>query len=269
MSKPLSVDEIMTEVLSGSKYRALAPGFVERVSRQEILKERSHKETVKAVRGKLHQAGAAYQEAGIPYESLTQRLAEMGPQPSMEEWRTFSREVMKNHASTAERLPIVEEFFSISLADIGPVHSVLDLACGLNPLAFPFMPLAEDVTYLAGDIYLDMVDFLNKAFQKMPVQGQAFPLDLAAETPQQQVQVAFLLKTLPCMEQQVKDSGRRLLTELQAEHLLVSFPIASLGGRSKGMAEHYDAYLQNAIAGRPWKVKRFDFAAELAYLISK
>ncbi|MHC1783463.1 MAG: hypothetical protein AB9891_12050 [Anaerolineaceae bacterium] len=269
MSQSATPDQIYEEILSGAKYRNLMPAFTRRICEQECIKGRSHKETVKTVRGKLHQAGAAYQEKGIPYNQLKSGLESLNQSTSLDEWKTFGLSAMQHHASTSERLSILEHFFQESLAEIAPVHSILDLACGLNPLAFPFIPLAEEASYLAGDIYLDMVEFLNQAFQKAPLNGQAFSIDLAAEIPQQPVQVAFLLKTLPCMEQQVKDYGRRLLNEIKAEHLLVSFPIYSLGGRSKGMAEHYDQYMRSITAGQGWRIRRYVFSAELAYLISK
>jgi 16S rRNA (guanine(1405)-N(7))-methyltransferase len=269
MSHSVTPDQIFEEIISGPKYRNLMPAFIRRVCEQECAKGRSHKDTVKAVRGKLHQAGAAYQEKGIPYNLLKSGLEILNQSSSLDEWKTFGLSAMQHHASTSERLSILEHFFQESLAEIAPVHSILDLACGLNPLAFPFMPLAKDASYLAGDIYLDMMEFLNQVFQKTPLKGQAIPLDLAAEIPYQPVQVAFLLKTLPCMEQQVKDYGRRLLNELKAEHLLVSFPIYSLGGRSKGMSEHYDQYMKSITGEQGWHIRRYVFSAELAYLISK
>lgn len=269
MSQIFSPEEVYQEVIAGTKYRNLMPAFIRRVCEQECAKGRSRKESIKAVRGKLHQAGAAYQEQGIPYKRLVQQMENLGPEPPAQNWKTFGLEAMACHASTSERLPIVEDFFHITTAEIAPIHSVLDLACGLNPLAFPFMPLAEGAEYLAGDIYLDMVDFLNLAFRKSPVDGRAFPLDLAVDTPQEPVHLAMLLKTLPCMEQQVKERGSRLLADLQAEHLLVSFPVHSLGGRSKGMSDHYAAYMDELLSGHTWRVKRFDFVTEQAFLISK
>jgi 16S rRNA (guanine(1405)-N(7))-methyltransferase len=269
MTKSLSPDLLLQEVLSGSKYAHLHPGFVERICAQELAKGRSQKETVKAVRSKLHQAGAAYQEHGINYAQLKKQLAELGANPARVDLKIFCRTAMMFHASTSERLPILDDFFSQTLQEIAPIRSVLDLACGLNPLAIPWMPLTSDATYTAGDIYLDLVEFLNTFFQSIKMLGVARPLDLAVEIPQQPVHLALLLKTLPCMEQQVKDYGIRLLDTIQAEHLLVSFPIQSLGGRSKGMIAHYDEYLRQITVGRNWRIKRFDFSCELAYLISK
>jgi 16S rRNA (guanine(1405)-N(7))-methyltransferase len=93
--------------------------------------------------------------------------------------------------------------------------------------------------------------------------------DLISSCPTQPVQLALLLKTIPCLEQMDKSAGRTLLDGIQAEHLLVSFPARSLGGRSKGMVQNYEAHFHQLIAGRPWRVQRFEFTSELVFLVSK
>jgi 16S rRNA (guanine(1405)-N(7))-methyltransferase len=78
-----------------------------------------------------------------------------------------------------------------------------------------------------------------------------------------------VLKTIPCLEQLDKSIGRRLLEGLPAEHILVSFPAQSLGGRSKGMVENYEAHFREMVAGLDWQVERYEFKTELAFLIKK
>ena len=97
--------------------------------------------------------------------------------------RDFILKTLPAHASTRERIPILPRFFAEVLADIEPVHSVLDLACGLNPLAIPWMPLAEGFRYTACDIYMDMTGFLNSFFQKFKIDGEAIACDLTQEIP--------------------------------------------------------------------------------------
>ncbi len=87
--------------------------------------------------------------------------------------------------------------------------------------------------------------------------------------PQQPVQVALLLKTIPCLEQVEKEIGLRLLAGIQAAHILVSFPAHSLGGRSKGMVHNYEAHFREMVSGQMWKIQRFEFPGELAFLIEK
>jgi len=149
------------------------------------------------------------------------------------------------------------------------VTSLLDLACGLNPLALPWMPLAADAPYYACDIYSGQMEFLNRFLAHLGRPGRTELCDLTTELPAQPVQVALLLKTIPCLEQVDKSIGTRLLEGIPAEHLLVSFPVASLGGRGKGMLENYEAHFIQLTAGRGWLIQRFEFSSELAFLVSR
>lgn len=264
-----NLDELISAVQEGARYRQIAPPLVQRIAVQEQSKGRSFKETVKAVRNKLHQVGGAFQEQPIPYPRLLAELLTLPGDPVDPTVRDFCRRAMALHASTHERLPILERFYTETLASLPPIHSLLDLACGLNPLALPWMPLAPGAQIQACDIYLDQVDFLNQFFKHLHVTGSAFPCDLAAGAPTQPVQLALLLKTIPCLEQIDKSTGERLLATIQAEHILVSFPAHSLGGRSKGMVENYEARFRQLITGERWQVQRFEFPSELAFLISK
>ena len=176
---------------------------------------------------------------------------------------------MQTHASSRERLPILDEFYRETLAEIAPVRSVLDVACGLNPLAIPFMPLAVGATYTACDIYTDLADFLDQAFPLLGVSGSALALDVTRTIPPEQVDLALIVKAIPCLEQVEKGVGARLLAGVNADHVLVSYPARSLGGASKGMRENYAAQFDDLAAGRGWTIRRFDFANELAFLVTK
>jgi 16S rRNA (guanine(1405)-N(7))-methyltransferase len=59
----------------------------------------------------------------------------------------------------------------------------------------------------------------------------------------------------------------RLLDGLQADFLLLSYPVHSLGGRSKGMRATYEKHFAALAAERQWQARCFEFETELAYLI--
>ena len=176
---------------------------------------------------------------------------------------------MQTHASTRERLPILEAFYHAALAEITPVRSVLDLACGLNPLAIPFMPLADDVTYFACDLYTDQAEFFNRAFPLLGVSGEAWASDVTQTVPSQKVDLALIIKAIPCLQQIDKGIGLHLLEGVQAAHILVSYPAQSLGGKGKGMRANYEAQFNELVAGKGWTIRRYDFSTELAFLITK
>ena len=265
----MHLEDLIAQVTANPAYAGIAPTLVLRLAERELAKGRSGKETIKAVRSKLHQVAGAYQEKGMDFPGWRRQLADLPHEPSNTAMRSFCEQVMKTHASTRERLPILMEFYSQVFASLPPIHSVLDLACGLNPLAIPWMPLAPGAAYFAGDIYIDLMTFLDEFLDQISMPGNAFLCDLTEEIPSHSVQLALVLKTLPVLEQLEKDLPTRLLGGLNAEYILVSYPGHSLGGRSKGMVTNYAARFEALSAGKPWQIQRFDFPGELAYLIRK
>ncbi len=263
------LERLVEAIRENAKYRAIDAGLVRRVGAHELAKGRGWKEAVKAARGKLHQVAAAYQEGGMRYAAWLDELERLPGDLQHPDARDFCRRVMAQHASTRERLPLLETFFAETLAGEAPVQSLLDVACGLNPLALAWMPAAADVTYTACDIYEDMVDFLNRFFAHFGVRGAAHVCDLTTAVPSASAQVALALKTIPCLEQVDKSVGARLLDGLNAGTLLVSFPARSLGGRGKGMPQFYEAHLAELLEGRAWPLQRFAYETEIAFVLRK
>ncbi|MDH3944669.1 MAG: 16S rRNA methyltransferase [Anaerolineae bacterium] len=261
--------KLVEQVQASSKYGKIHPAFIERVAAGELGIGRRPKETLKAVKNKLHQVGGAYLRGDTNFSAWLEVLKQAAGAGDPQELKTACADIMGKHASTRERLPILEEFYAAIFADLPPVHSVLDLACGLNPLAIPWMPLAPDAAYYACDIYGDMTAFIDKFLALVPVQGKAWACDLIGEPPTQRVDLALLLKTLPVLEQVEKGAGSLLLDAIQADYLLVSYPVSSLGGKDKGMVDHYDGEFREMVKGRGWELKKFVFKTELAFLVNK
>jgi 16S rRNA (guanine(1405)-N(7))-methyltransferase len=262
------LDQLVEAVRAGARYGAITPSLVRRIAAAELAKGRSFKDAIKATRNKLHQVGGAYQETRIDYLTFTRTLETLsaGDPPQLKE---FCLKVMAQHTSTRERLPVLERFYTECLAPLRPVQSVMDLACGLNPLALPWMPLAEGSLYYGCDIYADMIDFLNLFLKRLGRDGGIEACDLTAGIPDHPVQLALLLKAIPCLEQIDKDAVLHLLEQIPADHILVSFPAHSLGGHGKGMPATYEAHFHQLLQGKPWKFRKFVFPGELAFLISR
>lgn len=302
--RPAQLDELVRQVRASPKYRAVSEELVRGIGARELAARRGLKEAVKATKNKLHQVAGAYLPERPRYgewlAELERALADDrrpmadGRQPTTDHLSSGTEETpgmtesdsssithrrssffeacrrtMARHASTRERLPILEQLYGRSLDGLPPVRSVLDVACGLNPLAIPWMPLAPGFRYLACDIYDDMVEFLNRFFALAGVSGRAFVCDLVSAPPQDQVDLALVLKALPPLEQIDRGAGLRLLRRLDAAHILVSFPAQTLGGRDKGMAANYAERFTALVEAEGWTARRLDFATELAFLVRK
>ena len=262
------LEELVRAVQESARYRNVCPDVIRRIGARQLSLRRSLKEAIKETKNTLHQAAGAFSESKRRYPEWLESLRN-ARDAGDDAFRAACRERMASHASTEERLGTLETFYATTLADIAPVRSILDLACGLNPLAIPWMPLAPDAVYTACDLYTDLADFLNAFLPMAGVSGQAFPCDVLSTPPLQEADLAFVLKFLPLMEQWDKSASGRLLRELRVRHILVSYPTRSLGGRGKGMAENYAARFQELVQGEPWQIRRTDFPNELAFLITK
>jgi 16S rRNA (guanine(1405)-N(7))-methyltransferase len=270
MSKDLStLERLVTEILSSRKYSQISPAFVQNLAERELRHRRSYKEALKATKNKLHQVGGAYQSERMDYLAWLDRLREAHAAPDPSAFHEVCREAMAFHASTRERLPVLEQFYQVTLTGLPPIRSVLDVACGLNPLALPWMGLPETVEYIAVDIYQDMLAFVAQFMSLLPIHGRTVVGDVLEFSLDREVDLAFILKTIPCLEQVDRDAGRRLLDSIPASHLLISFPVHSLGGKQVGMTAHYTARLEELLGGRSWSVHRYEFQSELAFLVSK
>ena len=262
------LDRLVQEVLRSRNYRSVSDDLVRDIGARELEHRRSLKEAVKATKNKLHQIGGAYLDRGTDYERWLKKLKDAASEDP-QAFRAACRRIMGYHASTRERLPILDRFYAEILGSLPPIDSVLDIACGLNPLAIPWMPLSPGATYLACDMYTDLVEFLNGFFSIAEVNGRAIACDIVRAVPQEKVDVAFILKTIPCLDQLDKTAAFRLLDSVNADHLFISFPVRSLCGKVKGMAANYDARFLELTAVRDWEVRRFEFETELAFLIRR
>jgi 16S rRNA (guanine(1405)-N(7))-methyltransferase len=269
-SKASELEYLLHEVLSSAKYRDICPDLIRMIGEQELEKRRTSKEAIKQTKNKLHQISGAYvQEKPERYEAWLGTLREAvqaGERAAIEQ---MCQQYMSYHASTKERLPILSTFYETLRDELADAESVLDVACGLNPLSIPWMGLRAGIRYYAYDIHLQMMAFLGDAMRLLGVEGVAKVGDVIQQVPEEAVDVALVLKTIPCLEQVDKLAGKRLLEKIRAKKLIASFPVYSLGGRSKGMAAFYEGHFRELVDGKRWEIKKYEFATELVFVVGK
>jgi 16S rRNA (guanine(1405)-N(7))-methyltransferase len=255
-------------VLESAKYRHVCPDLIRRIGARELAIRRNLKTAVKETKNSLHQVAGAFAEIGPRYPEWLQQLQAARQEGDPQQFRLACADIMERHASTRERLPLLHEFYTILLGDIAaqrPIRSLLDVACGLNPLTLPWMPLAPDAAYYACDLYGDLMAFLNDFLALAGVAGHAEARDVITGLPDCEVDVALVLKALPPLEQTDKTACLRLLRSLRAGVVIVSFPTRTLGGRNRQMEANYEARFRDLIRNEPWQVERFSFPTELCF----
>lgn len=258
------LDYLVTRIRATHKYRSVAADVVRTVGSRELTRRGSTAEAEKAAKRKLHQIAGAY----VPGDLHTERWLKILQSAVPGQLRGACCRIMSFHASTRERLPVLDEFYATLLGDLSPIQSMLDIGCGLNPLAIPWMPLAEDCTYHAYDVYEDLAVMLGAFFAQIGRKGRAEARDITRCPPAEAADVALLLKLFPCLEQIECGAAGRLLDALGARYLIVSFPVRSLGGRrDKGMEENYKLGFLRLMQDRNWFIERFSFPTELVFRV--
>jgi len=259
---------VVSAVRSSKKYRTVCAETVRRLAAGELEHARTPKQAIKATKRRLHQVYGAF-ETSIDYDAVYDRLEDAYRSGSPAHIRDVCRQVLASHSSTRERLPLLEHFYPAIWQVTGLPYSILDPGCGLNPLALPWMALPDLTRYIALDIDGARVDFLDRFLVLAGLPPLARCQDLLVEPPADRADVALLLKMSPSLERQQEGATLHLVSQLNAPWVVVSYAIRSLGGREKGMVQHYGRQFRQWSGERGWPVHELAFESELVFVVDR
>lgn len=262
------VQAVVERVATSRRYRRVDRGLLRRLAGEELPRARTHEEAVKRVKRRLHQAVGAFAHGAPRIDALRDAWHADLADPA---FRDACLAAMRAHASTNERIPHLSTFYRSIWEITGTPSTLLDLGCGLGPLALPWMALAPHATLVTVDAdgtALATVDaFLDLVGQPhRPVERDL--LDLATVELAGPVDVALLLKLVTTLDRQDPDAATRLLTSVRAHHAVVSFTRRSLGGRAVGMERTYRARMDRlAEAVGASALREASVANELVFVV--
>ena len=257
-------NDLLDKLLNAKNYRDICPDTVRRVWADCERRYKKAKDVEKAAREALHGITGAFM---TPQEA--RQLAW-----DMQAWHVGKTDIglekmLSRHASTRERLPLcdMDALYDRIFAVTGRPRSVLDLACGINPIYLG----ARGVSTVGVDISGAAVNAVN-AFHEvygMPVSAACADLLSPGAIPEASFDVALLFKLLPLLERQAADGAARVMQAVKASRLVVSFPTKTLGGRSVGMAGNYARWMQEHLPKGMAVLEQFETGNELLYIIAK
>ncbi len=264
-----NIESYINHILDSKKYRG--SGLNQNTIRDIIIHEAPHhkssKKMLKSVKRKLHNIVAPY--LGDPnYETLIKKFSQIGSlSPDSPEVKALCNSVLAEHASTKERLPYLAEFYKRLFAETGIPKTLLDLACGLHPFAFPWMGLPLSVQYYAYDIIQPRINLINHFFQGLGLQPLAENRDILVQPPKIKADLALIFKEAHRMEKRQPGCNKTLWSDLNAKTLAVSLPARNISG-THSLLDQQRALIY---ANMPEKY-RFDelqFEDEIVFLIRK
>lgn len=267
-ANPAQIDSLVEKILGSKKYRDTAPETVKLIAAECIERFPTLRKAEDALRERLHNIMAPY--LGDPNYPLAIEQFSQAFATGENAVQSLCRELLAIHDSTRERLAVMETFYPRIWEITGKPSTLLDIACGLNPLSFPWMelPLAPTRLY-AYEIHVARVELLNHYFTLQGLPALAKLQDVAENFPQEEADIAFFLKELPRFEKNYGNLGLKLLQSLQVNWIVLSFPAISLHGGGRSLVAHYRAYFEKLSAGQNWQTTELLFPNELVYCIKK
>ncbi len=259
------IEQFIQEIRSSRKYKhlALPDSTLYHLINQEASRFSKPEEAFQSVRKKLHTIVAPY--LGEPDYSLLQQEfhAAAGNRSRLKE---LCLQTLTTHASTRERIPFQQEFYSALFQKTGQPPVLCDLACGFNPFAFPWMTLPESTVYYAYDIHGPRVSLINTFFQAWGIQGQAIQQDILVEPPTQKADMALFFKEAHRFEERRKGCNRSFWQALNVRYLLVSLPSRNLTATHCILGRQRDL-VRRTLEGLSWPVEEIIFPDEIVFCI--
>ncbi len=221
----------------------------------------------KWLKRKLHNIVADY--LGDPdYLSANYEMDEVFSAGNEKNQKDFCKKILNTHASTRERMDYVEGFYSGIFKVTGIPHSISDLACGLNPFAFPWMGLDASAQYHAYDIHRPRMVFINNFFTYIHLAALAEHRDILINPPAIHTDVTFLFKEAHRLDQRQKGCNKILWKKINSRWLIVSLPSESLSGKHD-LVEKHRKLVQDSIDKSNWMTTELQFGTELVFCIDK
>lgn len=243
-------NDLFDKLSSNKKYSDVCPDTIRRVISECEGRYKKAKDMEKAVREKLHGITSAFNELGA---DAAQAAASISGDTDLES-------MLKRHASTRERLPLsaMDALYATISETTGAPQSILDLACGLNPV---YLVHRFGCRVVGVDISKSCVSLIPDG-----VWG-----DLLCENaiPSERFHIALLFKILPLLERQKSGSAMDVMNRIDAEYLVVSFPTRTLGGRNVGMEDNYTAWMEAHMPENREVAARFTTDNELYYVLKE
>ncbi|MFY1653185.1 Rmt family 16S rRNA (guanine(1405)-N(7))-methyltransferase [Solwaraspora sp. WMMB762] len=265
------VGEIEQAIVKSRRYQTVAPATVRRLARAALVAARGDvPDAVKRTKRGLHEIYGAFLPPKPPnYSALLKQVDSAVDAGDDEAVQEALRRAMSVHLSTRERLPHLAEFYREVFRDLPEPNTVRDLACGLNPLAAPWMGLPERAVYVASDIDARLIGFVGSVLTRLGVDHRVGVADILEDRVDEPTDVTLLLKTLPCLETQRRGSGWEAIDLVNSPIIVVTFPTRSLGQRSKGMFQNYSQGFESQARERSYGFRQLEIGNELVYVIQK
>lgn len=259
---------VVEKIRTSRKYRDmdLPEETIRDLIAQEYERYGKKARSVQSAKAKLHNITALY--LGDPDYKEAKEKMDAAFEEGLRSIEQFCREILEKHDSTRERLPYMESFYKAILSVCPAPEHILDLACGMNPFALPFMGLPEDCAYHAYDIHRPRVALINRFFRKLGRVPLAEVRDINIHPPDLRADAAFLFKEAHRMEKRRPGTSRDLVFSLNIRFIFLSLPNRSLDGQ-RDLSARMGKLAGEVLGGIGSRIQEIPFPGETIYWSEK
>ena len=193
------------------------------------------------------------------------------------EYKAFFKDIRKKlrliygvskELSFKERQPYYKEIYSMIFSITGYPKTILDLACGLNPMSYKFLNCKP--FYYASELTEKDCDAIREFFNSNKIKGKVFKFDLLNDNYKTlpKSDVCFLFKVLEALEAAKKNISREILQKIPAKYIIVSFAKVALGQKTP-IRKKGRAWLRSMLnqLGYPYNI--LDIGNEIFFVIKR
>lgn len=244
MKRDEKIEQIIKKILESKNYKNIYPPTVERIVNDTFSRYPLSKVENESKR-RLHQISGVYTQA-----------------------KTNSFDKLQNHSSTKEREKFLDEFYKYIFSEIGDVETIIDVACGMNPLTYPYMKTNAD--YVGFDIDENVIRLVDSEIRKTNFSNKikVFSGDIY-EIDEITSDVCFLFKIVPLLEQQKKGSTEEIIKKIKSKYIVITFPTKSLSNIEKGMDLFYTEFMYKIIQKLNCQYDKRSFENESVFIVKK
>lgn len=267
MISQTDLKNMVAKIKTSRKYRGtgIPDETIEDVLKRELERHPKPADALHSAKAILHNIMAPYL-GNADHSKAETAIEQACGSNDAQKIRQTCLAILSEHDSTRERMPYLGDFYRQIQAVCPNLKIILDLACGLNPFAFPWMGLPPDTRYHAYDIHQPRVALINRTFEGIGLAQLAERRDILIHPPEIQADAAFLFKEAHRMEKRRKGASRELVHALKARAIFISLPNRSLDGR-RDLRTRMDALFNQMVDGLPGARGSAEFAGETLYWI--
>ncbi len=261
------LNRYLERLLTTRNFRELSRSFLERILCNACDQPGDEKEILSKVKTQIEESTNGFRVGDISYREL---ISTLGDDPvadlPIEDRQLYAADFLRRHESSKERLPFVRRFYTEIFDRLPPIRSILDLGCGLNPVAVLFMPVEKSIHYAAVEVAADLTEFLNDFFHFIEIEGVAFQANLLDGVPDFDADLTLVLKTIPLLENLEPGAGRKLFNQIKSPYAVVSFPTENKPGKTSDELENQFVEL---FAENGWEAEKVLFPNETVYILKR